>query len=220
MADRLVLLGGGGHAAVVAEAAAASGSWDVVGFVAPTASDGAERPRDLVWLGTDDDFLAPDGRGREPATRLIAAFVGPTPEYRALRKALVARYEAAGASFAIVVHPTAWVSSTARLLPGTVVLAGASVNAGALVGSHAILNSHAVVEHHVTVGDHAHVGPGAIVGGGASVASGASIGLGALVRDHVSVGRDAVVGMGAVVVADVPDGTVVVGNPARARSEA
>lgn len=50
---------------------------------------------------------------------------------------------------------------------------------------------------------------------GISVADGAWIGSGAIILDGVQIGRNAVVGAGAVVTKDVPDYTVVVGNPAR-----
>ncbi len=42
-----------------------------------------------------------------------------------------------------------------------------------------------------------------------------TIGAGAIVLGPITVGDDAVIGAGAVVVDDVPDGAVVVGNPAR-----
>jgi UDP-2-acetamido-3-amino-2,3-dideoxy-glucuronate N-acetyltransferase len=44
---------------------------------------------------------------------------------------------------------------------------------------------------------------------------GASIGAGAVILPGLTVGEEAMVGAGAVVVADVPPGAVVVGNPAR-----
>jgi acetyltransferase-like isoleucine patch superfamily enzyme len=49
------------------------------------------------------------------------------------------------------------------------------------------------------------------------VREGASIGAGAVVLPGVTIGRWAMVGAGAVVTRDVPEQTLVVGNPARAR---
>jgi acetyltransferase-like isoleucine patch superfamily enzyme len=49
---------------------------------------------------------------------------------------------------------------------------------------------------------------------------GAKIGANATILPGVTIGRDAVVGAGAVVVRDVPDGKVVVGNPARVIKDA
>jgi acetyltransferase-like isoleucine patch superfamily enzyme len=50
---------------------------------------------------------------------------------------------------------------------------------------------------------------------GPHIASGAKIGANATLLPGITVGRNALVGAGAVVVSDVPDGKVVVGNPAR-----
>jgi acetyltransferase-like isoleucine patch superfamily enzyme len=50
---------------------------------------------------------------------------------------------------------------------------------------------------------------------GPTIGRGAKIGAGAVLLPGVVIGQNALVGAGAVVVADVPDGAVVVGNPAR-----
>jgi sugar O-acyltransferase (sialic acid O-acetyltransferase NeuD family) len=211
----LVVIGGGEHARVVVEAARAGATWEVLGVVDHDPAGRTQSLLGLPHLGDDAAYLAAAAvlapERRADLVLGLGSIGRPTA-----RRALVARYEAAGAtSWATLVHPAAWVSPTAVLGPGTVVLAGAVVNAGAEVGAHAIVNSGAVVEHDAVVGAFAHVGPGAIVGGGARLGDGAFAGMGALVRDHVSVGADAVVGMAAAVTADVPAGATVAGVPAR-----
>ena len=47
------------------------------------------------------------------------------------------------------------------------------------------------------------------------VRSGASIGSGATILSNLVIGKNAIVGAGSVVTKDVPEGTVVIGNPAR-----
>jgi sugar O-acyltransferase (sialic acid O-acetyltransferase NeuD family) len=214
---RLVVLGAGEHGRVVVDAARTRPeAWQPVWFTAPAAEGGGPAARfgadtGLDWRG-DDAALAAELGSADPAGRpaLVVGF-GASPAGRA---AAVARFEA-DTDWATIVHGSAWVSPSARIEPGAVVLAGAVVNAGALIGRHAIVNSGAVVEHDVVVGAFAHVAPGAILGGGAVIGEAAQIGLAAAIRDHVTVGARATVGMGAVVVADVPPGAVVVGNPAR-----
>jgi acetyltransferase-like isoleucine patch superfamily enzyme len=50
---------------------------------------------------------------------------------------------------------------------------------------------------------------------GIEIGDGSWLGAGAIITDGVRIGRNAVVGAGAVVTSDVPDGSVVVGVPAR-----
>ena len=210
MTGRLVVVGGGEHARVVVDAAAASG-WQVAGYTDADAPDGVGGMPDIQRLGTDADLaatLAATGPGDRPAVVLGFGAVGA-----ARRRAVEA--VGGGATWAVVVHPSAWVSPSAILGPGAVVLAGAVVNTGARVGAHAIVNSGAIVEHDVAVVDHAHVAPGAVIGGGARIGEGAFVGLGAAVRDHVTVGDGAIVAMGAVVTSNVPAGALAKGIPAR-----
>lgn len=194
----LVILGAGEHAEVVADAARSGRDpWDVEGFV----SEAAE-------VALRERLAAAPTAGRP---ELVVGFGGSAAD----RAAAVARFDGS-VTWATIVHDTAWISPSAEVGPGAVVLAGAVVNAGARVGRHAIVNTGAVVEHGVRLGDFVHVGPGATLGGGTVVGAHARVGLGAALRDHVSIGARATVGMGAVVVADVPTDAVVVGNPAKA----
>ncbi len=213
----LLLIGGGEHARVVADAAATDpGGWHVVGFTDPRADLPALGPSAAAHLGDDPSGLAgfattpSDDR---PALILAVGTVGDPGGRRRVAQSIEAL--AGWACWAVVVHATAWVSPSAELGDGTVVLAGGIVNAGASVGSHAVVNSRAVIEHDVRIGSFVHVGPGAVVGGGARIGSDVTIGMGALVRDHIAVGDGATIGMGAVVVADVPAGVTVAGSPAR-----
>ena len=185
-------------------------TWAVQGYVAPTP---AGTDPGAPYLGDDDaltDRLAELDPGRRPW--LILGFGAD----QVGRAETVRRLEGHGTRWGTVVHGTAWVSPTAELAEGAVVLAGAVVNAGARIGPHAIVNSAAVIEHDVTIGHSTHVAPAAAVGGGTTVGASVFVGLGARIRDHIRVGDGAVVGMGAVVVEDVPPGTRVLGVPARA----
>ena len=213
----LLLIGGGEHAGVVAEAAATDAAhWRVVGYTDPRSGLGPLVSTGATSFGDDATALTafaaepPDDR---PALVLAVGGVGDPGARR--RVAETVEGLATWARWAVVVHGTAWVSPTADLADGTVVLAGAIVNAGATVGPHGIVNSRAVVEHDCRIGAFVHLAPGAMVGGGARIGSDVTIGMGALIRDHITVGDGATIGMGAVVVADVPAGVTVVGSPAR-----
>jgi acetyltransferase EpsM len=211
----LVVVGGGEHARVVADAARTRPeTWRLVGFADPEpAVDAADR-LGLSNVGDDAALVAWLEEKPADARPWLVLGVGSI----GVRRAIIGRLGAA-TEWATVVHAAAWVSPTATLGPGAVVLAGAVVNSGADVGAHAIVNSGAIVEHDVRLGAFTHVAPGALLGGGTRTGEGVFLGLGARVRDHVAIGDHAVVGMGAVVTDDVPANTTVTGSPARARDD-
>lgn len=76
-------------------------------------------------------------------------------------------------------------------------------------------NIYSYVEHDCRVGDFVTLAPGAKINGNVSIGDRVYIGAGAIIRQGLEIGSGATVGMGAIVTRSVPDGTTVVGNPAR-----
>jgi acetyltransferase EpsM len=209
---RLIIIGGGDHARVVADAVRTTNGAELAGFVDPVPMDPKHR-LGLRQFASDDEAL------REVRDVSYILGIGGL-DTRALRRRLVAQYDQRGARWHTVVHGAAWVSPSAVLAKGAVVLAGAVVNSHAVLGAHAVVNSGAVVEHDVRLGDFAFAAPGAVLGGGAQVGEECFLGLGCRIRDHVMIGDRSVVGMGAVVVESIPADVEVLGVPARLRQKA
>ena len=125
------------------------------------------------------------------------------------------RARSAGATLATIVHPSATLSSFAKVESGTVVLAGAIINIDTRIGFASIVNVGATVDHDCIIGDAVHVAPGANLSGNVSVGLCTWIGVGSAIRQGITIGNFTTIGAGAVVVSDVPDNMVVVGNPAK-----
>lgn len=118
-------------------------------------------------------------------------------------------------ALSVIVHPSAWVSQTATVGPGTWIHPNATVASFAKIGPCCLVNRNASVGHHNVWQAFTRVNPGAHTAGYCELGERVTIGVGAICRDHTHIGDGALVGAGAVVVKDVEAGQTVVGNPAK-----
>jgi len=202
MKARLTVFGCGGHATVVYDAAGSQGAYDVVAFVDDTAAETTFHglPVHMSIRDVEAEFFVVGFGALDDLTRRGAAF----------REA-----EEAGLRAASVIHPSATVSGSANIGDGCFIASQAHVGPEAALGENCIVNTSAIVEHGCQLGDGVFVGSNAALTGESKVGAYALIGAGAVVLPGIQIGRDAVIGAGAVVTKDVPQGAVMVGNPAR-----
>lgn len=198
-AKSICIFGAGGHGKVVAEIAECAG-FDVSAFF-------DDYPVDTTT--TVVPVLSSMYLSNVSIDKPFIIAVGSN----AIRKDISKRLR--GFSFFRAIHPSAFVSRSASIGDGTVVMVNAIINANARIGQHVIINSAAIVEHDCVIGDFVHISPSATLSGNVQVGKGSHIGAGATIKPGVKIGKWCSIGAGAVIVTDVPDGAVVVGNPGR-----
>ena len=118
-------------------------------------------------------------------------------------------------AFGTAIHPTAILDPAVCIGQGVVIVHRAIVQADCRIGNHVIINTAAIVDHESMLDDFVHVGPGATLCGGVRVGECTLVGAGSVILPGVCIGRECSIGAGSVVLHDVPDGAIVVGNPAR-----
>jgi acetyltransferase EpsM len=196
----LHLAGSGSFAVEVADWAQAAG-WHVAGLL---------ELRDRERIGSSiDDLPVLDAELLPAGEAWVVLAIG------ADRHEHWQRLKRHGWRAASVVHPRAYVSSSARLGDGCVVGPGATVGARTQIGEHALISRGVLLGHHDRIGPFVRVFPGANVAGNVRIGEGTQLGMGAMIVNGVSVGREATIAAGAVVVGDVADGVRMQGVPAR-----
>jgi sugar O-acyltransferase (sialic acid O-acetyltransferase NeuD family) len=118
-------------------------------------------------------------------------------------------------SFPIIVDPSAYISKTAVLEPGVVIMPNSSVRNGCRLGVGSLVNTNAVVDHDTEVNAFASLAPGAICGGSSRIGVRSFLGLNSVVKENVSLGTDVVIGANSFVNRNLHDNCVAFGNPAK-----
>ncbi|HEY3696240.1 NeuD/PglB/VioB family sugar acetyltransferase [Phenylobacterium sp.] len=159
---------------------------------------------DLPQLGGVADFRP------NPSQRLVMALTDP-----AGKAAVAGTLLAAGGEFATLIHPRAWVTSTARIGKGVVIALFADISADAKVGDFATVNGYSSVGHDAELGAYSTLSGYVDLTGYVKVGPKCFFGTGARVLPKVSVGEGSTIGAGAVVVRTVAAGSTVYAAPAR-----
>jgi len=172
----------------------------------PTA-DNIEKLRayDVPYIGTCADWF-----GQSEAD-YFSVGVGDTRARAALADAAVAR----GHEPITLAAPTARISRTSRVGPGSVISPGVDISANARVGRFTHVMANSAVSHDAVVGDFVNVNPGAVIAGNCTLRDHVSLGAGAVVIQGLTLGHGATVGAAACVVRNVAPASTVKGVPAR-----
>lgn len=142
---RLIILGAGGHGQTVADIAKQTGKYREILFL----DDNAET---AVGKCSEYNDLKDDNTEMYPAFGNNKA-----------RLEWEQRFQREGVTLAKIVHPLAYVSPTATVEAGCVVLPYAIINTSAKVKKACIIDCGAIVDHGCVIEEGVHVSPGAII---------------------------------------------------------
>ncbi len=162
----LLIIGAGGHGHAAAEVAQACG-YDKIDFLDDTPGEGvigSIEGLDL-WMDEYDCYFVGIGSNE-------------------FRRHLMSRLEQNGVKIATLIHPSAYISKSAKIGVGSIVAPNAAVNTRSVIGKGCILSVGAVVDHDVVIEDYAHINAGAVCEHGSIVESGRALEAGEIVRGY------------------------------------
>lgn len=162
----LLIIGAGGHGQVVKEVAEAIGTYEKIDFADDNSPVAVGKIADMQKLRQTYD----------------AAFVGIGNNH--LRRELLVKLQEYGYGIPVLIHPTAYVSKSAKIAKGTVVEPKAIVNASSQVGEGCIVSVGAIVDHDVILEPCVHVNAGAICKAGSKVEAETKLEAGQVVKGY------------------------------------
>lgn len=197
----LIIIGAGGHAKVVLSIALAD-SQIVLGYLDDT-------PALLNQIVTGYPVIGPSSTPLSDSnTAIIAIGDNQARQTIAQRQHHFPHWKA-------LIHPRAYVHSSAKIGRGTVICAGAIIQPDVIIGDHCIINTGATIDHDTVIENYVHIAPGAHIGGQVKIGLGSFLGIGSSIIPDVELGAWVQVAAGGVVVNSVAAGKRVMGVPAR-----
>jgi sugar O-acyltransferase (sialic acid O-acetyltransferase NeuD family) len=201
----LLILGTGVHSLEMAEIVErinrVTPTWNLLGFVSPDGAQAGAVRHGYPVIG-----------GPEALTDTPQATLIPDNEWP---RAQPLPRERLG----VLIDPSAFVSRAARIDPGCVLYPNCFVGVNAVLGERVFCLSGCIINHDCLIEQNVVMASGVTLAGSVHVQAGCYLGQSCTIRQHLRIGRGSLIGMGAVVIRDAPSGSVIVGNPGRARPQ-
>ena len=164
-----------------------------------------KNPYHLAYLGKESESLS--------ALKSFDYFIGVG--HNGIRKKIFNQlYEQLGNPINAI-HPSAVISASVEMNHGIMISANATINPLVTLGEGVICNTSCSIDHECIIEDFVHIAPGAVLCGNVKIGAGTFVGANAVIKQGVTVGRNVTIGAGTVIIRDIPDNTMVVGNPQR-----
>ena len=209
----LIILGGSGIGMIAISIAKELGTYTIGGFlndVIPVGEYIGKYEKYPVIGKTSDlpKFL------EDQNNVFFIAYVGMQHEEEVFNK--IKSLNIPSERFATLIHPTAIIPKGMCSIGNGVLMAPLTqLSPDTTVEDNAIMLPNSFLEHDSTLKQFAHLATNSVVGANVTVGYACHIGSNSTVREKVNIGNFCLVGAGAVVLKDVPDNSIVVGNPAK-----
>lgn len=186
---KLYLVGAGGHCKSCIDVIESTGMYQIAGLFDLKQNVG-QKIGNYEIIGTDEDikkFVSADSEF------LITLGQIKTPNLRVKTAQLLSEL---GAKLATIISPRAYVSKTAKVGAGTIVMHDALVNSYVKIGNHCILNTKSLIEHDSIVEDFCHISTGAIINGDCVVKAKSFVGSLSVSQEGITIPEGSVLSAG------------------------
>jgi len=185
----IILIGGGGHCHSVIDVIELEGKYRILGIIDKAELIG-ERILGYKFIGSDQDL--PSLR-HEVDYAFIAIGQIKTSLPRINMFTLISRLDY---QVPKIISPRAYVSKSAQISEGTIVMHDSLVNANAIIGKNCIINTKALIEHDSIIGDNSHISTSSVVNGNTNIGKNCFIGSNSIIKESSNIPDDSFIKAG------------------------
>lgn len=210
---KLVILGGSGIGMIAASIAHDLGYYEVIGFLNDFIDKGQSigKYKKIPVIGNTQDL---DSILKASNADIFIAYVGLKNEKTTFDN--IQSLNIPEDRFATLIHPTAIIPKDLCSIGAGVLMAPLSqLSPDTTINNNCILLPNSFVGHDSTLDRFAHIATNSVIGANVHVGRAVHVGSNATIREKVRIGDFSLIGIGAVVLNDVPENSIVIGNPAK-----
>ena len=89
-----------------------------------------------------------------------------------------------------LISKNSYVSKTAKIGEGTIVMNGCVINSNVKIGKNCIINTGSIIEHDVIINNHCIISPGVIINGSVSIGELSFLGAGCVIVDGLNLPKN------------------------------
>jgi len=208
---KIIIIGGSGNGTValstIEDINTVKKTWEVIGFL----NDFEEEINGYPVLGKID-FESAQKYLNELDVYFIYTLI--TSKFRETFLYRLNDLKIPLSKFATIIHPTAVVSKFAKIGYGCSIQPFVSVGPDVEIGNHVQIFAQSLIGHNAKLDNYSYVANNACIGAKVHLKEGAYLGTNCSTIEFITVEKWGLIGIGAVVLKDVPEYTIVVGNPA------
>jgi sugar O-acyltransferase (sialic acid O-acetyltransferase NeuD family) len=206
--ERIILVGGGGHCISCIDVIRTTNMFEIAGILDVPKKVGTS-VSGIPIIGTDADIpgLVADGM-----TFLITLGQIKSSQRRVEMYTIIKNNRG---KLPVVTSRMAYVSPSATINEGTIVMHNSLINADAVIGSNCIINTGALIEHEAIIGDFCHISTHAVINGQVSIGSNSFVGSNSVVANNVKLPDGIIVAAGACILKTVNESGIYIGNPSK-----
>ena len=205
--EPIILIGGGGHCLSCIDVLRLANIFEIVGILDISDKAGSSL-LGIKVIGDDNDIPRLAAKYRN---FLITIGQIKNPEKRVR---IFETVKQSGGNLPVVISPKAYVSPSAMINEGTIIMHNSLVNAKAAIGKGCIINTGALIEHEASIGDFCHISTHAIVNGQVKIGKHSFIGSNSVIANNVSLPEQIIVAAGACILKSPAETGTYIGNPA------
>jgi sugar O-acyltransferase (sialic acid O-acetyltransferase NeuD family) len=205
--SRIMVIGAGDGGKIVAELLGLNpAKYQLAGFLDDNKALWGREMEGTKVLGGTDQLQALSEQG------LFDNVVISITANMTVRRRLFEKYRDLGFEFINIIHPSVFVSPSARLGTSNLIYGMVYIGTQTVIGDNNLISAHSSIDHHNHVGSHNLFGPGVLTSGDVTIGDSCIFGAGVGIEPHLKIGNNIKVASGLAISSHVPDNAILKGH--------